>query len=170
MAGTGFVFYLFDICADRGQASHVAGDLFKTFGLTMLTLQLLGGLLADYFPLNRLLGIGAIMLAVGTAALWTARDAMMFHAFAGLFGGGQGLLISVGSVVWVRYYGRTYLGGIRGTIWSLTVAGSGCGPLLMGIVHDRFAVFDPAIKFFGMGMVVLSILAWWATPPKMGSN
>ena len=167
MAGTGFVFYLFDICAERGQESQVASDLFKTFGLTMLTLQLLGGVLADYVPLNRLLGIGMIMLAAGTAALWIADDTIMLHAFAGLFGGGQGLLVSVGSVVWVRYYGREHLGSIRGSIWSLTVAGSGCGPLLMGVVRDQYSVFDPAIGFFFAGMIVLSILAWWATPPPL---
>mgnify|MGYP003662759019 CR=1 FL=1 len=165
MAGTGFVFYLFDICADRGQDGQVAGDLFKTFGLTMLVLQLAGGVLADYVPLNRLLGLGSVMLAAGTASLWVASDATMLHVFAALFGGGQGLLISVGSVVWVRYYGREHLGSIRGTVWSLTVAGSGCGPLLMGVVRDRFGVFDPAIGFFGLAMTLLAVVAWWATPP-----
>ena len=52
----------------------------------------------------------------------------VLHGFAGLFRGGQGLLLAVGAVVWVRYYGRTHLGSIRGSTWCLTVAGSGCGP------------------------------------------
>ena len=168
MAGTGFVFYLFDVCADRGQNQQLAANLFKTFGLVMLSMQLLGGVLADFVPLNRLLAIGAMMLTAGSVALWMASDATMFHSFAGLFGGGQGLLIAVGSVVWVRYYGREHLGRIRGTVWSLTVAGSGCGPLLMGVVRDHFHRFDPAIACFCVGMLLLTLMAWFATPPEEG--
>ena len=165
MAGTGLVFYLFDICAERGRDAVFAGDLFKTFGMMMLVLQLAGGVLADYVPLHRLLGIGSAMLAAGTASLWIATDTVSHHLFAGLFGGGQGMLIAVGSVVWVRYYGREHLGSIRGTLWSLTVAGSGCGPLLMGVVRDHYGSFDPAIAFFCVAMTVLAIPAWWATAP-----
>lgn len=165
MVGTGIVFYLFTLCDDRGFHSDVPADLFKTFGLTMLAAQLAGGVLADFWPLSRLLGIGTVMLAIGTGMLLYSSVAML-HGFAVLFGGGQGLLIAVGAVVWVRYYGRLHIGSIRGTVWSLTVAGSGCGPLMMGVVRDHYGNFETAIIAFFTILSSLAVIAWWATPPQ----
>ena len=76
-------------------------------------------------------------------------------------------LIAVGAVVWVRYYGRTHIGSIRGTAWSCTVAGSGCGPLVMGVIHDHHGGFGPAIAAFFFVMAGLAVTAWWATPPSL---
>ena len=135
----------------------------------MLLLQLGGGVLADYVPLHRLLGIGTVMLASGLGMLLGDSVAWL-HGFAILFGGGQGLLIAVGSVVWVRYYGRTHIGSIRGTVWSCTVAGSGCGPLLMGVVRDQTGRFDLAIMAFFAVTSVLAFASWWAMPPSLDDS
>lgn len=168
MVGTGVVFYLFTLCQDRGFDSNVAAATFKTFGFSMLILQLSGGVLADYVPLHRLLGVGTLMLAGGMAML-LFDSIVALHGFAVFFGGGQGLLIAVGAVVWVRYYGRQHLGSIRGTVWSCTVAGSGCGPLLMGVVRDYQGTFDIALLVFFAIMSVLAVSAWWATPPRQSA-
>ncbi len=168
MAGTGIVFYMFVLCEDRGLADGVAADFFKTFGLSMLVMQLVGGVMADYLPLHRLLGVGVAMLGVGMGLL-VGEDLWMLHGLGVLFGGGQGLAIAVGAVVWVRYYGREHIGSIRGSAWSCTVAGSGCGPLLMGVIHDLHGGFGPAIVTF-LGIIsVLAIAVWWATPPRIAS-
>ena len=79
------------------------------------------------------------------------------QCFAATFGFGQGMLIAVGSVAWVRYYGRDFLGSIRGTAWACTVAGSGCGPLMMGVARDAYGVFDLAIGFFFFATLALSL-------------
>ena len=165
MAGTGLIFYLFALCQDRQLPPHVAPDLFKTLGFSMLAMQLIGGVLADTLPLHRLLGFGTTMLAIGLWFAWSGQTAIDLHGCAGFFGGGQGLVLAVGSAVWVRYYGRAQLGTIRGTVWSLTVAGSGCGPLVMGVSRDRLGSFDPAIGLFFTGICVLAVISWWATPP-----
>ncbi|MFK8113592.1 MAG: MFS transporter [Rubripirellula sp.] len=166
MAGTAVVFYLYVICQDRGFSRQVGSDLFKTFGLSMLVAQLLGGVLGDFLPLNRLLGIGTVALCAGLGLICMGQSVTAFHGFAALFGGGQGLLVAVGAVVWVRYYGRAHLGSIRGTMWCCTVAGSGCGPLLMGVSRDQTGDFHTAILAFFVLLGVLSVTAWWATPPN----
>ncbi|NND98792.1 MAG: MFS transporter [Pirellulaceae bacterium] len=166
LTGTGIVFYLFTLCEDRGLASRVPADLFKTLGFSMLALQLIGGVLADALPLNRLLGVGTTLLCIGLGFAWLGDTTPMMHGFAFFFGGGQGLLLAVGSVVWVRYYGRIHLGSIRGAVWSLTVAGSGCGPLAMGLIRDRYLVFDHALGIFFAIMSVLAALSWFATAPR----
>lgn len=170
MGGTGVLFYLFTLCEDRGFQADLPADLFKTFGLSMLAMQLAGGVLADFLPLHKLLGIGTVMLSVGFGMLCFGHSGHSLHGFAGLFGGGQGLLLAVGAVIWVRYYGRTHLGSIRGSTWCVTVAGSGCGPLLMGLSRDYSGGFEPAIFAFFVAMSVLAIAAWWATPPQVSAG
>lgn len=165
MAGTGIVFYLFTLCDDLGFAATVPANLFKTFGLMMLLAQLLGGVLADFLPLNRLLTVGTIMLSAGLAAVSIWNTELALHMFVGFFGAGQGMLLAVGNVIWVRYFGRTHLGSIRGSVWCCTVAGSGCGPLLMGIARDISGNFGPALYLFLGLMGLLSMVAIFATPP-----
>lgn len=165
MAGTGVVFYLFTLCEDRGFVSDVPADLFKTFGISMLLMQLLGGVLADFLPLNKLLGVAMLMLSCGFGLICIAETELALHGFAAFFAGGQGLLLAVGAVIWVRYFGRANLGSIRGTVWCGTVAGSGCGPLVLGVTRDHSGGFGPALTAFFAVLCALSLAAWWTTPP-----
>jgi MFS family permease len=167
MIGTGIVFYLFTLCQDRGMADDTPSDLFKTFGLCMLAMQFAGSIASDYVPLNRLLGSGAMMLAGGLVVLFFAQQTWMMHFFAVLFGGGQGLLIAVSGVLWVRYYGRKHLGSIRGWVWCATVAGSGCGPLIMGQIKDHYQSYDLAILIFLALISPLAIASWFVRPPQL---
>lgn len=170
MVGTGVVFHLYTLCDDRGMAAQLPSDLFKVFGLSMLTLQLLGGVLADFLRLNRLLSVGVWILSIGIATLAAGNSEQVFYVFAALFGAGQGLLIAVNSVIWVRYFGREHLGKIRGSVWCLTVAGSGCGPFIMGIARDTTGRFDPAVTAFTVLFLPLAVAAWWATNPSLAAK
>ena len=169
MSGTGVLFYLFTLCDDRGMTADDAKSLFKILGLSMLAAQLVGGVLADFFRLNRLFGSGTMLIASGLA--WLALDQSLVGArmFAALFGAGQGLLISVVGVVMVRFYGRKYLGTIRGAIWCGTVAGSGCGPLIMGAFRDAQGSYDSALLCFASAMLPLALAGWFIHPPRTRS-
>lgn len=165
MAGTGVLFYLFKLCSERGLSEDDARLLFKILGMSMLAAQLFGGVLSDFLKLHRLFGLGTALVAISLVWLWVDPSLLGARLFATLFGAGQGMLISVTGVVMVRFYGRRHLGSIRGTIWCGTVAGSGCGPLIMGTLMDRVGSYDPAIAAFALAMTPLSIAAWWIRPP-----
>ena len=166
LVGTGVVFYLYILCQQRGFDDEVPSSLFKIFGLCMLAGQLGGGVLADFVRLNRMLGVGVAMLFLGTGSLLIGQSEAMLQLFSVFFGGGQGLLLAFSSVVWVRYFGRASLGAIRGSVMCATVAGSGCGPLLMGLSLDQYGNFTPALTGFLITLGVLSIAAWFAVKPK----
>lgn len=170
MTGTGVVFYLYKVCAEHGHDPAVGSAVLKTFGLAMLTMQLLGGIVADFLRPNRLLACGMLMLLSALTLITLFHGIFAFHGYALLFGGGQGLLLSVGSVVWVRYYGREHLGVIRGTVWCLTVAGSGCGPLIMGVCNDLTGSFGDALAAFAWIMLPVTIVAPLALPPAKFSS
>lgn len=170
MIGTAVVFHLYSICEIKGLAAEVPSRLFGVFGLSMLALQFCGGVAADFMRLNRLLALGMAMLSVGLAMAWWGTTASMIFGFGGLFGAGQGLLIAVTGAAWVQYYGPDHLGKIRGTVWCATVAGSGMGPLLLGLTRDRVGTFDPAIWAMAMTLGVLTPVALLAVKPTASSN
>ncbi|MCA9140355.1 MAG: MFS transporter [Planctomycetales bacterium] len=166
MAGTGVVFYMYTLCDERHLPEGTAGGLFKILGISMLTMQLSGGVLADFMKLHRLLGVGTGLVTASLAWLYLDPTVLGARVFAAMFGGGQGMLISVSGVAWLRYYGRQHLGAIRGVVWCGTVAGSGCGPLIMGRIQDANGSYDAAIGMFALAMLPLAIAAWFIAPPK----
>lgn len=169
MSGTGVLFYLYLLCDERNLPPDTSDWLFKLLGATMLAMQLGGGILADFTRLNRLLGIGTCMVAGALVWLYLDRSIVGAQGFAAVFGGGQGMLISVSSVALLRFYGRQHLGRIRGAIWCGTVAGSGCGPLIMGWVKDSSGNYDVAILCFAVAMTPLALASWFIRPPVAAS-
>ena len=166
MVGTGVVFHLFTLCSDRGFSPQLPPSLFKAFGLSMLAMQLLGGILTDFLVLRRLLGIGVVMLTLGMIMICQGDSQWSFYCYAIVFGAGQGLLIAINSVIWVRYYGREHLGKIRGMVWCMTVAGSGCGPFFMGLSRDHLGSFEASLWGFTALMSPLTLFAWFADAPR----
>lgn len=166
MSGTGVVFYLFTLCQERALPESSAENAFKVLGFAMLTLQLSGGVLGDFMALNRLFGIGTVMIAASFVWLFFDPTTTGLYAFSVLFGGGQGMLISITGLAWPRFYGREHLGSIRGAVWCGTVAGSGCGPLIMGWFKDNAGSYDIAVLIFGALMTPLAIAAWFIRPPN----
>ena len=165
MTGTGLVFYALAIFEEQGIEPTRSKLMFVTFSTSMLALQIVGGLLADRLPMHRLLAVGFALLAAGATVVPLTHQIEQVHLFACLFGAGQGLTISVNSTMWVRYYGRRNLGKIRGTVWSLTVAGSGCGPFVLGLFHDAVGSFEPGLWLFAALLWPLAPAGLWATPP-----
>ncbi len=71
------------------------------------------------------------------------------------------MLIAISGVAWVRFYGRDHLGAVRGSVWCGTVAGSGCGPFLMGKANDLLGNYDLAILGFALAMMPLAVAGWF---------
>ena len=92
------------------------------------------------------------------------------HVFALVFGAGQGLAIVTSSTLWVRYYGREHLGKIRGAVWCTTVAGSGCGPFLLGALRDALGSYTPGLWILAIILIPLAPLMLLATQPTVAQS
>lgn len=167
MIGTGIVFYSLPIYDQYGIAPDRSKLLFATFSASMLVFQIVGGILADRAAMHRLLAIGFALLFAGAAVVPLTTGELHVHIFALLFGAGQGIALSVNATMWVRYYGRQHLGKIRGAVWCTTVAGSGCGPFILGLFQDNLGSFTPGLWVFVGLLAPLPILSLWATAPPI---
>ena len=169
LIGTGIVFHSFSIFTEQGVDASSVPWMFSTFSLSMLAAQIVGGILADRAPMNWLLFLGFALLAVGATVVPISSEAWLMHLFALAFGMGQGFAIAANSAMWVRYYGRAHLGKIRGTVWCITVAASGCGPFILGLFKDADGTFENGLWLFAIVLIPLAVLSFWATKPTFSS-
>ncbi|MFK7735471.1 MAG: MFS transporter [Pirellulaceae bacterium] len=165
MAGTGVIFYSLPVFEELGLEKSEIKQLFGYFSVSMLSLQVLGGFAADRWSPAPLLAVAFCLLTVGIAWIPFTDSVWDLRGFGALFGAGQGLALAVSSTMWVRYYGRRHLGKIRGAVWCTTVAGSGCGPFLLGLSKDFYGGYTPGIWLFASLLALVTPLILLATPP-----
>ena len=165
MIATALMFHAIPLFAVRGMGETTTAATFLTLALSMATMQLLGGWLADRVPLNVLLSITMAGFSAGIVLLIFADSVPMAHRYTLTFGAAQGLASVIGNTVWVRYFGRQHLGKIRGAVWTATIAGSSIGPFLAGLSSDYLGGFDPALWLFAAIFAVLVPITLWAKKP-----
>jgi MFS family permease len=163
---TAIVFHIVSLFDARGLTRDDVAAFFVYFAVSMAATQFLGGLAADRMRLNVLYCLSLAGMTLSVAYLnWTGVSWSPAGFAIGL-GATQGLFIVLGQTIWARYFGRTHLGKIRGTIWTACVAGSSAGPFVMGVTKDVFHVFTPAIWLCVALYGVLTFAALFATPPR----
>ncbi|MCJ7660690.1 MAG: MFS transporter [Anaerolineales bacterium] len=166
MVITAITFNILPLFMSRGLAEGSAVAILAAMSISSAAFQIIAGILADRLPLNLLLSLGFVAMTVGVGFLIALGSVIMGYAFAIVMGLGSALLGAVSATVWVRYYGRTHLGKIRGSVWTATVAASSLGPFLMGITYDRINSYTPVLVFYLCLFAVIVVAVMFATPPK----
>jgi MFS family permease len=164
--GTGIIFNIVPLFIDHGLLETDAARMFTTLAISSGLAMFAGGVLADRLPLNLLLSASMGGMAGSIGLLLTMSTVMDSHIFALGMGGSQGLMMAVGSTVWVRYYGRTHLGKIRGSLTTVGVAASSFGPFLMGAAYDLTGGYSGILTVFLFVYLPLAVAALFATPPR----
>ncbi|MDA0746064.1 MAG: MFS transporter [bacterium] len=165
MAITGITFHVVQLFLDSGLTATHAAAMFTTMAISMTAARFFGGILADRLPLNLLLALAQAGIVGGILALLNLSTVLSAQSFGVAIGLSQGLFMSVGSTLWVRYYGRPHLGKIQGSLTTIGVAASSMGPFLMGYAHDHFGGFSEILWAFLILFIPLSALSLFATPP-----
>jgi OFA family oxalate/formate antiporter-like MFS transporter len=163
---TGIVFNLLPIFTSKGFTEEQAAATFSALMIVSAVFQIVGGVFADRIKLKYLAFGGLALFSVAILVLALVSSNYLIPIYIGLLGFSHGLFGALNNTVWVRYYGREHLGKIRGSVWTVTVAGSSVGPFLMGLSYDQSGSFQFSLLVFGGIMVCLAIAGLWATPPN----
>ncbi len=142
------------ILAERGFGPGVYYQTLVVTAMTGLAGNFIGGWLARFVPLNRLMAISLVVLMAGLLALPHISTMAMAMAWAVMMGLGGGLVMVLFFSVWPRVYGRRQLGSIQGVAQAMTVLASAVGPLLLaacvemtGSYAAMFYVLAAAVGF-----------------------
>ena len=134
--------------------------------MTGLAGNFIGGWLARFVPLNRLMAISLLVLTLGLLALPHVSTLAMAMVWASMMGLGGGLVMVLFFSVWPRVYGRRQLGRIQGVAQAMTVLASAVGPLLLaasvemtGSYAAMFYMLAAAVGVFAVAAAVVRLPA-----------
>ena len=165
---TGLTFHIVSIFEEAGRTRAEAISIFQYIAVVAVIATLFFSWLSDLIYLKYLLytkGFFAIVLVVGAVYLEEGLAAYIAVVI------GQALSITlynvIGSVAWVRYFGKKELGAIVGQVMTLTVFGSAFGPYLFSLSLSWFDTYDIAFICSGACFALLTIGAIWANNPQL---
>ncbi len=125
------------------------------------------GVLADRFPV-RLIGFGGgIIAGISALPMVFARDSIFLLAVHNiLWGIGQGANNTMANVVWPAYFGRRFIGSIRGVIFPVSIGTAAMSAPLFAVLLAQLA--EPRLAWLvtlaGFGLSGLLFLV--ARPPR----
>lgn len=154
-----FVPILYERGFERGSAVYIAGLI---GGATII------GRLASGFLLDRIHGtwVGAVAFAAPAISclllMEHGNSLWLACASAIVLGLALGAEIDVAAYLTSRYFGLRNYGVLFGVINVVTKVGTGLGPLIAGMVYDRFGSYDSLFPvliamFLGSALLILSL-------------
>ena len=163
---TGLMFHHVSILGAQGISSQMAAVTLGIFGPLMLVFSVVSGLLADRFPGRYLLALGQAILVVAMLWVFVIGSSWQAIIYVVISAAAVGLVHTTGTVIWANYFGRAYLGSIRGFATTVMVAFSAMGALPFGFIYDWTGTYDMALwVLMGLPFTAL-IFSLFASPPR----
>ena len=166
MIGTGITFNLQPIFMEHGFTVENAATWFTISSGASAVTFLISGILADRVRLSFLLSFALTGLMSGILLLIYFPSVLVGYASAIAMGIGHSFFFTILATLYVRFYGRTHLGKIRGAMTTILVASSALGPFVMGFLNDQFGGYGISLWLFAAVVSPMIFLAFLAKTPK----
>lgn len=141
MAVAGVVIHEFSVLTDRGLSAVIATAVLATHSFGSVIARVLWGTLADRFPVRYLMG----------------------GVFLGSAVGGNAVL---NPMTWANYFGRGFVGTIRGVTMPAQLASLSLGPVLAGFMVDWTGSYMIPFGVFVCTYTLGGLLILVTKPPR----
>ena len=163
---TGLVFHQVSVMEQVGLPPETAALVLSLMALVRLPTALVAGQIADMVEARYLLAASLGGLLVSMIVLMLADSVYLALAYGLLIGVMMAFQGIVSGVIWPEYFGRRYLGSIRGVTMMAGVVGSALGPLPFGFAYDIFGGYSQVILASMIFPLLGVVAALVATPPS----
>ena len=165
MLSTGLFFNHVSVMGSMGISPEIAASVYIVIGPLVLLGAFTSGFMADRVA-NRYL-LAAVQLMIVGSMLWVFTISSTWQAliYGVLMGFTIGFSSNVNTVIWANYFGRRWLGSIRGVAVTCMVAASALGPLPFGYLFDRTGSYSLAILISLSLPLICLITSLMAKPP-----
>ena len=162
---TGLMFHHVSLLGSQGISSGMAAATLGLFGPLVLIASVLAGILVDRFPGRFLLALGQVTLAIAMLWFFIISSPWQAIVYVVIAATSVGIVNNAGTVIWANYFGRTYLGSIRGFAATVMVGFSAMGALPFGLIYDWTGTYDIALWILMVLPVAALGFALLAFPP-----
>lgn len=164
--GTGLVFHHYSIMAASGIDRLTASTFFMPLGAVSAGGILLTGYLMDRMPPRLLLSASLLLLVSAIILAGRANTPELVLLYGAVLGLGNGMKGAIGGSVYAYYFGRKYLGAIKGSATTVTVGGTALGPFLYALGYEAMGSYVPVLLMTASVPLVLALLAPFLRPRR----
>ena len=129
---------------DEGVSPQLAAYNLTADAVTAVFLSLVVGYVVDRVQPRFVVTVGFGFLIASFLLTMAATNLWQMFLSSALIGAGLSTLMVSQNTIWPAYFGRANLGTIRGVSMPVTLACSGVGAPLAGMVHDATGSYFPA--------------------------
>lgn len=154
----------------QGLSGPAAALTVSIFALSQVPGGLGWSAMARRIPVRFLLALTGFTVAagaVGSAASSTLWAGAVAASALGIGVGGLHVLLRL---AWADYYGRRYLGSIRGVTLPVQIGGQALGPIIAGFMYDATESYKVAFVIFASAVSMASLMVLSATPPEVSQG
>lgn len=139
--GTALLFHSQPILIARGLDPTMSAAMSTSWALAVAVFVLPFGRLSDRLPPRGLLCLAGLLMAASPAMVIFADSVVLLCSAMAVYGVAMAIGSAVGVPTIARYFGRRHHGAIRGFTTFLGVAGTGLGPVVLGVSLDYSGSF-----------------------------
>jgi MFS family permease len=144
---SGPLFHTVSYAISCGLPVAAAVSIYSVEGLAGLVGRVVFGLLGDRFGAKRILVLGLLIQAFAAGSYGFATDLSSFYTVAAVFGLAYAGVMPLYAVIARESFPLPIMGSIIGAASMASSLGMALGPLMGGLIYDRFATY--AWLYFG---------------------
>lgn len=155
--GGALIFHQISIFSMLGHSPEVATSIFGQAALMTAAMTLFSGWAVDHIKPGALIAIQMVALIVTCITGLTMREEWQLFIYSLSFGAFMGIGSVFDGTVWVKLFGRTNQGAIRGVVATAMVLGTALGPLVFGWSYDNLGGYSPPL-YLGIGLAIIAFV------------
>jgi len=167
LALSGVLIHFYPYLESKGFSSNIAASALTTFAFCCALVKIPWGLLAERIHVRKCIIVCYVGCAVGLFILISSDTVFTVFLYAVTYGITLGGDMVLRELVWANYYGRTFLGAIRGVIMPANLVSMAGGPLLAAWIRDITGEYQIAYTLSFVACVTGIFFIYLAKPPKI---
>jgi MFS family permease len=162
----GVMIHLIPYLEDKGFSKDIAAGAMTIFALCCALVKIPWGLLSEKIPVRTCMITCYTSCTFGLFVLLTSQSVPLVFVFVIIYGAAMGGDLVLRDLLWADYYGRTFLGTIRGVIQPANMIALACGPLFAAWLYDLTLNYQIPYIVFLTTFLLGAFFVFIAKPPK----
>jgi len=161
----GVTIHFYPFIEEKGISPELGALAMTIFAFCCALVKIPWGFLAEKIPARFCIIAVYIGCAAGLAVLLTSKNVIFVFLYAIVYGIALGGLMVLREVLFADYYGREFLGAIRGVIMPLNLIAMAGGPFFAAWIHDLSGGYKVPYLIFFSTFVIGTFFMFLAKPP-----
>ena len=167
MSLTGILLHQFNYITDKGFSEAIAATVITVYAFNAIVAKLIYGFVSERVHIRYLVIICFIGAAIGVAILNAATTIQALFAYTVVYGFTRGSFLTIMPLTYANYFGRRFLGTIRGFSTPFNLFASAGGPLFAAWIFDTKGSYSLAFTVFSVTFLLGAFFMFLAKPRRL---